>query len=483
MRLFSRLRRLPTTVRVPLMVVALMVGVSVVLSERVLDQLSKTQATYLHGLASAYLDGLIASITPSVLRQDSWEIFDGIERLQPTTDAILPTETVVTDKSGRVLAASDPTIRRTLDPIEATFAARFRSPEVAIDPDTKSGYIQRAITYQGKTIGAVFAVFDITSLLEERQRVFVTLLATNSLITALLAMVGFLCVRRMIRPMQVLETHMLEAAAGSPTPIKEGAFPVAGGEASRLYHAYNELVKSDKERQYLSKQLAEEEKLASLGRLASSLAHEINNPLGGLMNVIDTLRRHGENRGVRQNSIELIQRGLSGIREVVQATLATHRPERLSRPIESSDFSDLKFLVRPELRRRQQTLEIDAPSCVPLRREWPAGPIRQAVLNLLLNAIAASPPRSRLAVEVEITAEHLQITVSDEGGGVPQAAKAVLERGGRPSAPEGRGLGLWVVREIANDLDARIEVVKVSEKRSAVRMCLPRKVEEPKDVA
>ncbi len=455
------------------MVVALMVVISAVISERVLDQLEKTQETYLSGLASAYLDGLVASITPSVLRQDSWEVFDRIERLKPSTDDIVPSETVVTDRTGVVLAANDPTTRKTLEPIEPSFAARFADPDITIDPETRSGYVRRSIAFQGQIIGTVYTVLDITSLLEERRRILVTLLATNTAITALLGIVGFYTVRRMIRPMQVLETHLLEAAAGSATLIDDGEFPVGDEEAARVCRAYNTLVRSDRERETLARQLAEEERLAGLGRLASGMAHEINNPLGGLMNAVDTLRRHGENRGVRERSIELIQRGLTGIREVVEATLATYRPERLSRPVEKSDFMDLKLLVRPELRRKRQSLDIELPAALPAVKTWPAGPIRQAVLNLLLNAIAAAPEGGRIGVTVGLTANRFTISVSNEGSDMPDTAKSMLEESGCFPPREGRGLGLWIVREIANELGALVQVVETQDQRTEVRLLLP----------
>lgn len=473
MKHFLHIRKWPSSIRIPVIVVVLMVGISVVISERVLDQLSKTQRVFLQGLAFAYLDGLVASITPSVLRQDSWEIFDGIERLKPSTDNILATETVVTDKSGIVLAASDPSARQTLEPIDEIFSARFVIDDVTIDPQTKNGFAQRTIFYQNKIIGTVYAVFDITSLLEERRRVFVTLLATNTLITSMLGLVGFFAVRRMIRPIQVLETHLMDAAAGSATLINDREFPSADSEATRVYLAYNALVKSDRERQGLGRRLAEEEKLSSLGRLASGMAHEINNPLGGLMNAVDTLREHGEDRSVRERSIELIQRGLTGIREVVEATLATHRPERLSRPVERSDFFDLQLLVKPELRRKKQMLEAELPDSIPEHREWPAGPIRQAILNLLLNAIAASPENSVIGLKIAITEQHLEITVADQGNGMPKAAHAILRDGNRIAPNQGEGLGLWIVRQIANDLDAWFQVVDEARNDTQVRMYLP----------
>lgn len=56
------------------------------------------------------------------------------------------------------------------------------------------------------------------------------------------------------------------------------------GEFAQLFKSYNSLVRSIRDREELSRRLAEEKRLSSLGRLASALAHEINNPLGGLFN-------------------------------------------------------------------------------------------------------------------------------------------------------------------------------------------------------
>jgi len=64
------------------------------------------------------------------------------------------------------------------------------------------------------------------------------------------------------------------------------------------------------------------------------MAHEINNPLGGLFNAIDTLKKHGDAPGVRSTSISLIERGLGGIRDVVEQRLPHTAPsERNGRAV------------------------------------------------------------------------------------------------------------------------------------------------------
>src|ERR1700740_2222073 len=70
----------PLSVKIPLAVVMLMLIVSVILTNRVLTRLGEMQERHLEDLASAYMDGLSASLVPSVVRQDVWEVFDTLDR-------------------------------------------------------------------------------------------------------------------------------------------------------------------------------------------------------------------------------------------------------------------------------------------------------------------------------------------------------------------------------------------------------------------
>ena len=251
-----------------------------------------------------------------------------------------------------------------------------------------------------------------------------SLIVTNAALTFVLALAAWLDVRRMMRPVQVLASHLETGMQRQVEPIPDAFLDRAPVEFRRLFEAFNRMAEAAREREALSRQLVEEERLASLGRLASGMAHEINNPLGGLFNAIDTLKEHGERGDVRRRTIDLIERGLKGIRDVVRTTLVTYRADRDVHSLKRADVDDLRLLVEPEARRKRLTLrwvnegydELPTPPSV----------VRQVLLNLLLNACRATPEGSQVAFEAHVEGPCFVATIEDMGPGLPGAARNAL---------------------------------------------------------
>jgi signal transduction histidine kinase len=448
-----RLPRLPITARVPLIVTLFMIAVSSFASERVLSRLIDTQTRQIEALADSYLDGLALALVDAIVREDVWQVFDVLDRSRHRSGEIQPIETVVAGTDGFVIASSDPTSVASQIKVPARYVETLPADQrMAVVAASARTYVRREVLYENLRIGSIYAALDIAPLLAERRAVLWTLILTNAVLTLLLAGAAWFIVARMMRPVHLLAGYLERSHAGHVQPIPEQALDSAGADYKRPFAAYNRLAAAVAEREALHGRLAEEERLASLGRLASGMAHEINNPLGGLFNAIDTLKRHGGDPQVRGTTIDLIERGLKGIRDVVRAALMSYRAERDDRPLRPEDIEDLRLLIAPEARRRGVFLRWHGELAVTVPLQ--ATTMRQILLNLVLNACQATPRDGWVAVSVVGQRGAVVLQVDDEGAGMPPSARAMLtEQASRP-APigKGTGLGLWMTNRLIRDV-------------------------------
>ena len=141
--------------------------------------------------------------------------------------------------------------------------------------------------------------------------------------------------------------------------------------------------------------LAQRERESVLGRLAATVAHEVRNPLGGMSTALDTVRKFGDDPDVRGKGLDLIERGLWSIRNVVGSVLAFHRMPPDSRRLTSGRPGRP---AHPHRARTGPTAAHDCPGAAASRgrSDVAATETRQIALNLLLNACEASPPGSEV---------------------------------------------------------------------------------------
>ena len=466
--------RWPLAWRVPLIVVLLMLSVSVVVTDRVLTRLAETQTRHLAQLSDAYLDGLSSAVLPHVLREDVWEVYDALDRARQRYQGLDIAWTVVGDSQGRVLASSHP---REF-PLQSLLSDRIKVPNSA-DPtpamteERGRAHLRRELTYQGRALGIVHAEVSIEGLIKERWEVLRTLVMTNAFLTLALAAIGYVAVLRMMRPVRVLSAHLRSGAEGRMSSIPDSELGPPTSEFGSLFRSYNTLLGSVHERELLLAKLSEEERLAALGRLAAGMAHEINNPLGGLLNAVSTLKRHGEKTVVRETSIRLLETGLRGIRDIVRSSLATYRRRDDQLMLTATDLDDLQLLLQPEIKRKQLTLawenRIDHPIAVP------AGAVRDAALNLLLNGCAASPISATLTFVARSTEAGLVLEVRDQGPGMPESVLRYVNDHDGDQSPlsECEGLGLWMVKRLARESGGQLSARRETAAGTVVQLEVP----------
>jgi hypothetical protein len=158
----------PITVKVPVLVAALMIAVSAVITEGVLSRLEETQRQHFQELTAAYLDGLSSSLIPPVLREDVWETFDILDRARSLYRGLQINGTVVTNGNGIVLAAADPRAIPSYSRVPEETVGRFQPDrEIWLDEKRELAGTRRVLVHQGLTIGAIYAEFDLAALFRE----------------------------------------------------------------------------------------------------------------------------------------------------------------------------------------------------------------------------------------------------------------------------------------------------------------------------
>jgi C4-dicarboxylate-specific signal transduction histidine kinase len=211
----------------------------------------------------------------------------------------------------------------------------------------------------------------------------------------------------------------------------------------------------DQMQQYARAQeaLRRSEKLAVTGRLAASIAHEINNPLEAVTNLL-YLMRSAENQGDARRYLTEADQELARVAEITRQTLRFYREP--SHPVETQIAGVLRsILTLFNSRIAAASIAVDVEDIAPAAKVLSSpGELRQVIANIIGNAIDAMRRGGRLRIRISSVRDRdgslrTRLTIADTGSGIPTSLlPTIFEPFITTKGETGTGLGLWVTSEI-----------------------------------
>lgn len=308
------------------------------------------------------------------------------------------------------------------------------------------------LSIEGKRWGMLIFSLSLESVEREIQSIINQILSISVFALFFLFVLTYFLSQHFIKPVIDLSQAMEEVEI----EMGEKTVPVKGNdELSHLAESFNDMVRrirsKNEEMKLAHEKLLQSEKLATLGVLSSSLAHRINNPLGGMFNCVGLLRKQGDDPEFRQTYLDLIGEGLESIKQTVGQLLYT--AGRREGEEKRSNVATVLSSVLGFLDYRIKKQEIKYSQDIDLGLVVPVAPhdLEELFLNTMLNAIQAMEEGGSLSITANRRDTQLiHIEIEDTGNGIPEdKINDVFDLFySTKKAGEGTGLGLWMIYEL-----------------------------------
>ena len=465
-----------TVITVLMMVISL--GILFQWRSLILNKLHNRAESVTRAFSISVLDALIYSENGNFQAEDLLESYiNDLKQRVPGIRYI-----AVLDNHRRVIAHSDPArYNQVFSDSLSVLLSHTRRLTSSIYHSPDYGWIIESVLplqIAGKRWGILRIAFDAESTRAEIRQLFLLLLGLTALVTGVTLFVLSYLIGRLIQSLQQLveamDTVDLEADHNIELPHynDEIGFLIQHFEMlrQRLSQSREQLINAQK-------QIYHAEKLASIGRLASGVAHEINNPLNGIKNCVYAIQRDPDDKKQFHDYMELINEGLQHIETVVQKLLGFARKQ--SKSIESVDMNEAvhRVLQLMEYRIDQKHITVD----LKLMKNLPSIKadyhlMQEVLMNLLLNSYDAVKEGGRIEVRTEqADPGHIRVTIRDNGAGIPaEELPRIFDPFYTTKEPgEGTGLGLSVALGIVESHGGKIEVNSTPGKETVFRVILP----------
>ncbi len=252
---------------------------------------------------------------------------------------------------------------------------------------------------------------------------------------------------------------VLRHREGHLIPIEDSAAPITD-DSGRLIGVVLVFRDASHERS-LQEVLRRTEKLAAAARLAATVAHEINNPLEAVGNLIFLARTNSESKEAVEQHLKMAEQELARVSHITRQTLGFYRESTLPSRVDIPTVVEQTLTVyATKLQQKQIRLHLSLQESQPVNGF--AGEIQQLISNIISNAIDALPYNGTLKIDSStiklVSGEAIKLQIEDDGPGIsPENMKRIFEPFFTTKKDVGTGLGLWVCKEIAERHGGTVE--------------------------
>jgi signal transduction histidine kinase len=290
------------------------------------------------------------------------------------------------------------------------------------------------------------AMTTLTEAAQRREQRSFQFLFGLSVLTLVVGLVTSLYARRVLKPLSAVTERARAVAGGDLTPHELVATDDEIGELAKTFEDMVAAIRKTR------RELVQAERLATIGKMAAHITHEVRNPLSSISLNLELLEEEMLELGPERESGQIlaaIQREVERLTQIAEQYLSAVREPQLKLTREHVDelVSECHAFMRPELERAGLKSEVVVEPDLPVV-DVDEAQLRQALVNLVRNAREVLPKGGEVLLRVGLEDDAVTIAVEDDGPGVPEDVRTTIFDPFYTSKRHGTGLGLAVTRSI-----------------------------------
>ena len=268
--------------------------------------------------------------------------------------------------------------------------------------------------------------------------------ATSLLLAAGMYILGMSLVSRIKRLNRIVDQTLSE---------EQVSYTRSGDELSRLKEAFEDLMKRlEQSRQ----RLIHQQRLAVTGKIAASIAHELRNPLQAMRLMVQMIRENCPTD--QQENCDLIIGEIDRLNLLTNELLVLADADnlRIEKLNLADEITETLKLLKLQFRQRDTKVEMNLPKLPPVKMD--RNRCRQLLLNLLLNAVEASPRGGTIRIAGQTLTDKVIVRIADNGNGFPPEVISGQADEFFSTKTSGAGLGLSICRRIINQANGQLNL-------------------------